>query len=89
MTSIIEQIIVLIGKIRDLISYRPSCQFRVGDMVQLKDGTGYPMLITEVQRTRQMKETLLYCRWFDRQTQETRFNFFPESRVCHFDWNSK
>jgi uncharacterized protein YodC (DUF2158 family) len=86
--QILEQIIVLIGKVRDL-RYRPSCQFHVGEMVQLRDGTGYPMLVTEIQKTRQMEETLLYCRWFDRQTQETRFNFFPESRVRLFDWSSQ
>ena len=88
MPSIIEQIIVWVGKFRDL-TYRHSSAFKVGDMVQLKDGTGYPMLVTEVQKTRQMKEALLYCRWFDRQTQETRFNYIPESKVSRFDWNSR
>jgi uncharacterized protein YodC (DUF2158 family) len=85
---IIEQIIVFVGKVRDFL-YPPSSVFKVGDMVQLKDGTGYPMLVTEIQKTRKMTESLLYCRWFDRETQETRFNFFPESRLAHFDWSNR
>lgn len=78
----------MIGKVRDL-AYRTKSRFHVGDMVQLKDGTGYPMLVTEVQKTPRMAENLLYCRWFDRKTQETRFNFFPESRVEPFDWGQR
>ena len=88
LSSFIEQIILALGKIRDL-KFRPACRFRVGDTVKLKDGTGYPMLITEVQKTKQMKEPLLYCRWFDHQTKETRYNFFPESSLDRFDWGRR
>jgi uncharacterized protein YodC (DUF2158 family) len=81
----IEQIIVALGKLKDTWK-GIRCTFKVGDMVELKDGSGYPMLVTEIDKTKQMKEPLLYCRWYDRQTKETRFNFFPVSKVKDFDW---
>jgi uncharacterized protein YodC (DUF2158 family) len=81
----IEQIILTAGRLRDaFLGIR--CTFRAGDMVELKDGSGYPMLVTEVDKTKTMKEPLLYCRWYDRKTKETRFNFFPASKVKNFDW---
>lgn len=82
----IEQIILAIGKLKGAFA-GVRCNFRVGDMVEMKDGSGYPMLVTEVDQTKNMKEPLLYCRWYDRQTKETRFNFFQASKVRHFDWS--
>ncbi len=78
----------MIGKIKDLLARKPGT-FRIGDMVVQRDGTGYPMLVTEIQKTRHMQEPLVYCRWFDRQTKETRFNFFPESKLMPFDWSTR
>lgn len=88
MPLIIEQIILAIGKIQGAVN-RTRCSFKVGDMVELKDGTGYPMLVTRIDKTRQMKEPLLSCRWYDRHTKETRINLFPESKLIHFGWEIK
>ncbi|HEY0770705.1 MAG TPA: hypothetical protein VGD31_10265 [Sphingobacteriaceae bacterium] len=88
MPLFIEQIILFIGKMKGAFR-RIRCSFKVGDMVELRDGTGYPMLVTEVDQTKQMKEPLLYCRWYDRETKETRFNFFQASKVKSFDWKIK
>jgi uncharacterized protein YodC (DUF2158 family) len=81
----IEQIILGIGKLKDAIR-GIRCGYKIGDMVELKDGSGYPMLVTEINQTKQMKEPLLYCRWYDRKTKETRYNFFPTSKIKDFDW---
>lgn len=88
MQRIIEHIILLLGRIKDLVKPFKSA-YDVGDMVVLKDGSGYPMLVTEVKKTKKMDEPLLYCRWFDRKTGETRFNFFPESKLKAFDWSKQ
>ena len=87
-STMLEQIILSIGRLKDVLRGF-QCNFKVGDLVELKDGTGYPLLVVEIDKTRNMKEPLLYCRWYDRETKETRYNFFPESRVRGFNWALK
>jgi uncharacterized protein YodC (DUF2158 family) len=88
MSVIVEKMLVLIGKLKDTFLPRPK-KFKVGDMVELKDGTGYPMLVIEVNHIKNKQEPLVYCRWYDRKTKETKMNFFNESALTHFDWSSK
>jgi uncharacterized protein YodC (DUF2158 family) len=82
----IEQIILLIGKVKDF-ARGIDCPFKVGDLVELKDGSGYPMLIVKIEKTRRMKEPILYCRWYDELTKETRYNYFLPGNLMLFNWD--
>jgi uncharacterized protein YodC (DUF2158 family) len=83
----LERLLTLYLRVRHILT-RPISRYTVGDVVILKDGSGYPMLITEVEKTKN-KSILLYCRWYDQQTKETRHNFFTEESVAPFDWKIK
>ena len=80
----IETLLLLYGKCKDLFKRRMSA-YKVGDVVISKDDTGYPLLIVEIKRLKN-EHVLLYCRWYDRETKETRHNFFAEEAVKPFNW---
>jgi uncharacterized protein YodC (DUF2158 family) len=80
----IETLILIYGKIKDLF-IQPRSRYKVGDVVILTDGSGYPLLIVEIRKLKN-KNILLYCRWYDRETKETRHNFYPQERVKPFNW---
>ena len=82
----LERLIILWANWRERIFGRSS-GFKAGDLVIFKDGSGYPMLITEVNRIKSKNHYLLYCRWYDTLTKETRYNLIPDEAVRHFDWN--
>lgn len=80
----IETLLLFFGKIKGFFSGQFS-PYSVGDVVIARDGTGYPLLITEVKKLKN-GNVLLYCRWYDRKTKETRYNFFHTDDVKSFDW---
>jgi uncharacterized protein YodC (DUF2158 family) len=80
----IETLILIFGRIKSIFTSTLS-RYKVGDVVILKDGSGYPLLVIEVRKLKN-KSILLYCRWYDRETKETRHNFYPEDAVKPFNW---
>lgn len=80
-----ETLLLLYSKIKAFFSIALS-RYKVGDVVIAKDGSGYPLLIVEIKKLKN-KKVLLYCRWYDRVTKETRHNLFEEQSVKPFDWN--
>lgn len=82
---LLEKLILLLGHLKNKITSRRT-RFTVGDMVVYKDGTGQPMLIVELNRIKGKQTCLLYCKWYDKSTNEMRHNLIPEEVVQHFDW---
>jgi uncharacterized protein YodC (DUF2158 family) len=68
---------------------RPKSQFRIGDTVELKDNTGYQMVVREIHKSTAKNDPLIYCQWYDRETKSTRWNLFYESQLKMLDWNER
>lgn len=83
--GLIEKILLAYVRLRIAFSPKKSA-FKIGDAVILKDGSGYPMLVKEINRVSGKTELLCYCQWYDPKTKETRSNFFHESKLQHYDW---
>lgn len=65
--------------------FGPASRFRVGDSVQLVSG-GPLMVVYRIFSARDLKEPLVFCRWYDPKTRENRNMCFPEANLKLFDW---
>jgi uncharacterized protein YodC (DUF2158 family) len=59
--------------------------FVSGQSVQLKNG-GELMVVQRIHFNKKMHEPFIECKWFDRTSQSTKTNIFPEKDLKNFDW---
>jgi uncharacterized protein YodC (DUF2158 family) len=68
--------------------FGPISKFKVGQSVQLLEGDCL-MVVFEIAFEEQMKEPLIHCQWFDRESKSIRRNLFSEKDLKPFDWDWK
>ena len=63
----------------------PERKFKVGDQVQQING-GPLMIVQSIEVVPKTKDILISCKWYDKETKETRTNLFKEEQLKLFDW---
>jgi hypothetical protein len=87
MNSLYHTILNFISWCKDTL--RPSaCMFTIGEVVVPARGDGHPMVVVEIHRGKKLREPILFCKWRDLQTNETRTNLFHLSDLKPFDWSA-